>query len=262
VRAQLEDLGERLQRSGVAVVVHDPLVLVLHLAATLVDLLEDHADGLQHVERLEARHDDRLLVVGGDELERPRTHHGRDVARADEPVESHVRRVEQRAQRRDDRHVAAHAREVRDVLNLGPLQRERRGGRGGLEPDREEDDLLVRVLLGNPEGIERRVDHAHVGAVGLCVEQRTVRARDPQHVPEAREDHVLLMGKRDAIVHATHRDHAYGTPRTVHQLDVLGQEIIDPELVDRVRVASADLHQLVVAARLHQRQDVRRKGLA
>ena len=64
--------------------------------------------------------DDRLAVVGGDELERPRADDGRDVARADEAVEAQVGRVEQRAQRRHDRHVVADAGEVRDAL--GPAR--------------------------------------------------------------------------------------------------------------------------------------------
>jgi hypothetical protein len=52
-------------------------VLVLDLAAALAQLAQDHVDRLQQVERLEARDDDGLGVLGGDELERPRTDHRR-----------------------------------------------------------------------------------------------------------------------------------------------------------------------------------------
>src|SRR6478736_6400329 len=50
-----------------------------------------------------------------------------------------------RAQRRDDRHVAAHDGEIGQALCLCPLERERGRGSGGLEADGEEDDLAVRV---------------------------------------------------------------------------------------------------------------------
>src|SRR5689334_23189275 len=40
------------------------------------------------------------------------------------------------------------------------------------------------------------------------------------------------------------------------ELHVLGQQVVDPVLVDRVRVAAADLHQLVVAARLDGGEDL------
>ena len=44
---------------------------------------------------------------------------------ADEAVQAQVGRVQQRAQRRHDRHVAAHAAEVPDALGLGALERQR-----------------------------------------------------------------------------------------------------------------------------------------
>ena len=186
----------------------------------------------------------------------PRADDRRDVARADEAVEPQVGRVEQRAQRRHDRHVAAHAAEVGDALGLRALERQRGRGRGRLEADREEDDLAVGVLLGDPQRVERRVDHPHVGALRLGLEQRAVRARHAHHVAEAGEDHARLVGDRDAVVDAPHRDHADRAARAVHELDVRGQQVVDAVLVDRVRVAAADLHELVVAARLDGGEDL------
>ena len=200
--------------------------------------------------------DDRLAVVGGDELERSRADHRRDVARADEPVEPQVGRLEQRSQRRHDRDVAADAGEVLDALAACALERQRGGRRGRLESDREEHDLAVRVLLGDPQRVQRRVDHAHVGARGLGVEQAPsepgTRIMSPKQVkitPSWSRD-------RDPVVDAAHRDHAHGTARPVHELDVRRQQIVDAVLVDRVGVAAADLHHLVVAAGLDQRQDL------
>ena len=80
---------------------------------------------------------------------------------------------------------------------LGPraLERQRGRGRGRLEPDREEHDLAVGVLLGDPQRVERRVDHPDVGAGGLGVEQAAVRSRDAHHVAEAGEDHAVARGR-------------------------------------------------------------------
>ena len=147
VRAQREDLGHHLQRAQVALVGDDAPVLVLDLAAARrASWRRIIWTDCRRSTRLEARDDDRLAVVGGDELEGPRADDGRHVARADEAVEAQVGRVEQRAQRRHDRHVVAHAREVRDALGLGALERQRGRRRRRLEADREEDDLAVGVL--------------------------------------------------------------------------------------------------------------------
>ena len=89
-----------------------------------------------------------------------------------------------------------------------------------------------------------------------------LRTRDAQHVAEAREDDLGLPGDRDAVVHAPHRDHADRAARSVHELDVRRQQVVDAVLVDRVRVAAADLHDLVVAGRIHGRGDLGRDGAA
>ena len=110
VRAQLEHLGHHLERAQVALLGDDPGVLVLDLAAAGAQLAQDHQDRLQDVERLEPRDHDRAAIVGWDEAKRPRADDRADVAGADEAVEPQVGRLEQRAQRRHDRDVVAHAR--------------------------------------------------------------------------------------------------------------------------------------------------------
>ena len=67
---------------------------------------------------------------------------------------------------------------------------------------------------------------------------------------------------RDAVVHAAHRDHADRAAGPVHEFDVRGQQVVDPVLVDRMRVAAADLHELVVAAGLDRGEDLRREHAA
>src|ERR1700726_2157959 len=81
MRAQLEHACEHLERLRVAIVVNDPLVLVLDFAASLLYLLDDHVHALEDVERLESDHDHRLVVGIGHELERPDPDHGGHVSR-------------------------------------------------------------------------------------------------------------------------------------------------------------------------------------
>ena len=71
-----------------------------------------------------------------------------------------------------------------------------------------------------------------------------------------------LVGDRDAVVDAAHRDHAHRTAGAVDELDVVGQQVVDPVLVDRVRVAAADLHHLVVAAGVDGGEDLAGQHLA
>jgi hypothetical protein len=147
------------------------------------------------------------------------------------------------------------------VFRACPPEGERGRGSGRFEPDGEEDNLAIGVLLGNAQRVERRVHHPHVRAGRFGVEQAAVRARHPHHVPEAGEDHVLLR-KRDPVVDASHRNHAHRAARTVHELDVGREQVVDPVLVDRVGVPAADLHELVMAAGLHLRQDLPSDHLA
>ena len=71
-----------------------------------------------------------------------------------------------------------------------------------------------------------------------------------------------LARDRDAVVDPAHRDHADRTARPVDELDVRGQQVVDAVLVDRVRVAAADLHELVVAPGLDRGEDLGRHHAA
>ena len=93
---------------------------------------------------------------------------------------------------------------------------------------------------------------------GLRVEEGAVGAGDPHHVAEAGEDHAGLPRQGDPVVDPAHRDHADRAAGPVDQLDVVGEQVVDPVLVDRVGVAAADLHQLVVAVRIDASRGSRR----
>ena len=252
MRAQLEHAREHLERLRIAVIVDDALVLVLDLAASLVDLLDDHVHALEDVERLEPDHDDGLVVCAGDELEGPDPDDGRHVPRAEEAVELQVGRVEDRLHRRDDRDVVAEDEEVANALGLGSHQGQRRRRRGGLEADRVEHDLAVGVLLrdlqarraaNRPCARRRRQPWRRAGS-RRCP---GTRIRSPKHVKITPGS----MRDGDAVVEASHRDHAHGASGSVHELDVARQQVLDAVLEDRVGVPTAHLHDLpVLVARL------------
>jgi hypothetical protein len=121
VGPELEDLGHALEGLQVPLPEHDPAVLVLDLAAALVELAHEHQDGLQEVQRLEPGHHARLAVVFGHELVGAAADHRRDVPRPYKRVQAQVRRVEQRPHRRHDGDVVAEHGEVLDALLLRPL---------------------------------------------------------------------------------------------------------------------------------------------
>jgi hypothetical protein len=86
-------------------------------------------------------------------------------------------------------------------------------------------------------------------------------ARHPHHVAERGHDGARLRGQVDGVVHPPHRDDAHRAPGAVHQRDRLGQVVLQPVLVDGVRVPAAHLHELVLAARLAQLGDPGGQGV-
>ena len=68
-----------------------------------------------------------------------------------------------------------------------------------------------------------------------------------------------LLGERDRVVDAAHRDHADGAAGPVDELDLGRQQVLEPVAVDRVRVPAADLHDPHRLARLDERRDLGRE---
>ena len=174
-------------------------------------------------------------------------------------VEAKVRRLQDCLDRRHDGHVIAEHEEVRDTELTGTKHRDRGRGCSRLEPDGEEHDVTVRGIHGDAECIERRIYEAHVGAARLRLEQIGLAAGHTHHVAERGEDHPRRLGDGDRVVDSSHRDDTYGTARAVHELDALGQDMLDAVAVDRVRVTTADLHELeeVVTGQLGDARDQR-----
>ena len=222
---------------------HHPQILILDGAAAGAQLLEEHGDRLQDVERLEPGDNDRQAVALRNPAIGMGPDHGRDVTRTDETVEPHVGRVENGLDRRQNRDVVAEHGEVQQSLVPRAEHGDGGGRRGGLEADGEEDDVAVGVADGELQGVERRIDHPHVGAGRLGIEQALAASGHLHHVAVGREDHAPL-GDRDRVVHPPHGDDAHRASGAVHQLDAIRQELIEAVLVDRVRVPAAHLHEL------------------
>ena len=200
---------------------------------------------------------DRLAVVRRDELERPRADDRRHVPGPDEAVEPQVGRVEQRAQRRHDRHVVAHDREVGDALGLRALaasarstapssrsrsRRRRPRGRGSAWRS------AARRAASRPSA--RRRPRPSPRADVPC--DPGTRIMSPKQVKITPGSCARAMPSSTRPIGITHT----GQPGPWTSSTFSGQQVVDAVLVDRVRVAAADLHHLVVAARLDDREDL------
>ena len=98
------------------------------------------------------------------------------------------------------------------------------------------------LRLGEVQRVERRVDDAHVAALGFGVEQALRRAGHAQHVAERAEDHFRAARDGDGFVDQLNGGYADGAAGTVHQLDFARQQVFQAALDDGVGLAAADFH--------------------
>ena len=80
-------------------------------------------------------------------------------------------------------------RVILEAQLLGLPYAHRIGGRRRLETDAEEDHLLIGMLPRDLHGIQRRIDHTHVAAIGPRAKEVFIRTGHAQHIAEGREDH-------------------------------------------------------------------------
>ena len=126
----------------------------------------------------------------------------------------------------------------------GLINRHRRGRRRGFKTDTEKNHLLCRILFGKPHGIERRINNAHVAAPGFDRKQIRRAAGHAQHVAERRENDVGPRGDIKRLVYDFERRHADRATGAVDECNLLGQQFINAELHDGVRLAAANLHDV------------------
>ncbi len=162
-------------------------------------------------------------------------------------------------------HVIAIDAEISQVQPLRLADDVRGRGRRGLEADGEEHHLPVRMGRCDLQRLGGRIHHAHVGALRPRLEQAApARRRHAQHVAVADERDVGPARQFDGRVEPRHRQHAHRAARAVNQAHVLGQQILHPVAENRMRVAAAELHQVIFAPRVDlrgkQRRQARRGG--
>ena len=241
--AHLEDFADELLRGQIAGLVEDARVLVFDDGAALFELLDGHQHALRMssgskpvttMGALIARADGEVFAVA---------HDGADVAGAEESLHAIFRRGEDGFERGRDEHVRDQQRDVGHLLFAGAPGEHGIGGGGGFEADGEEDDLFVGIGAGDLEAVQRRVDDAHVAAVGLDGEEVAIGAGHAQHVAKGAEDDVGAARDGVRLVDHLQRRDADRAAGAVHQFHAFGQKLVDAILHDGVGLAAADLHQ-------------------
>ncbi|KUE74478.1 hypothetical protein AUQ37_00520 [Candidatus Methanomethylophilus sp. 1R26] len=137
--------------------------------------------------------------------------------------------------------VAAVDREV--LRDIPFLQGDAGGGRGGLEPDADEDEGLLGLPPRHGDGVLDGIDDPHVAAVRTGVEQGANGGRDPHHVPE-RGDGDAVPGQRDGVGDLLAGGHAHRAARPLVDLHPsLIHHGLEAEADDGVLVGPADVHE-------------------
>ena len=134
--------------------------------------------------------------------------------------------------------------------------------RGRLEADGEKHHLALTILPGDIERVVDGIDHAHIGAFGLGLEQAAPVGRGhAQHVAIATEDRAVLFRQFQRIVDAAHGEHADRAAGAMHEIHVLRHQLVYAIAEDRMRMAAAELHDVVVPGRMCLALDRRGKPL-
>ena len=98
--------------------------------------------------------------------------------------------------------------------------------------------MLLRVL----DGVERRIDRAHGGALRPRAREARFRPRHADEVPEGADDRAVPECEQHGFVDVADRRHADGTAGAGDERHLLRQQFADAETEDFVRVRPADLH--------------------
>ncbi|KEF07459.1 hypothetical protein DF18_37410 [Streptomyces rimosus] len=147
---------------GVPGTAYGARVLVLDLAASVLQLPDRHQDAFEEVEGFEAGDDDGDVPVGGDRFVRGPAHHGAHMSGGEKGLYFAVGVGQQGGHGRGDEDVADQDGEVGQAQPAGMQDGHGVGGRGGLEADGQEDHLAPRFGHGGPYGVHRGVDDPYV----------------------------------------------------------------------------------------------------
>jgi len=124
-----------------------------------------------------------------------------------------------------------------------------RGRGSGFEANAEEHHLPLWIGPRQRQGIADRVHHAHIGAIGFCLQQAApVTARHPQHIAIAGQDHLrMIQHQAHGHIQAAGGQHADRAAGAVHQFDIVRQQAGDTVAENRMGVAATKFHQPVAS---------------
>src|SRR5581483_8720886 len=240
--ADFENIIDELLRSTVAVPPKHPRVLVLDHGAPLLQQPHSHQRALKQVQGLESRNDDGHAVAFRNGFVLAVTHDGAHVPRTEEGLHSVQGRLQDVGNGRRHQNVRNQDGNVLYAFLLSAPYQHRVCGRGGLESDGEEYDVLVGICPGNLQAIQRRVNNPHIAALRLDGKKIAFRSRHTQHVAERAEDNVRTAGNGVGLVNHLQRGDAHRAARAVHQFNSFGQQEVEAVFHDRVRLSAADFH--------------------
>src|SRR4029077_12769300 len=115
-------------------------------------------------------------------LVRPAAYHSRNVPGANEGVETHVRRIQNGPDSRDDRHMVAEDRKIPYAFGLRSHHGKRRGRRRSLETDGKKHYMLIRIEAGKLQSVGWRIYNPNVHSTRFVLERAALGSGDAHHI--------------------------------------------------------------------------------
>src|ERR1017187_7450894 len=168
--AHFEDLEHAIARGDVALSGHRAHVLILHFGAALLQLADQHEDGFQQVERLEAAHHERDAEIARQLLVFGVAHDRADVSGGDEALYAVLREAQQQADSGWHEHVRYQDGKITQAFARGLPNGHGVGRLRGFGTDGQAHQPALGVLPGDRHRVHRGVGDAHVAAFGFDAE--------------------------------------------------------------------------------------------
>ena len=213
---------KQLLRGPIALEGDDAAVGVLDFVTAAFELHHRAANAIEQIERLKAGDHDGDAVLLGQRRILPVAHHAAHVAGQQKGLHLVAGRLHDGLDRRRNQNVRNEQREILQPAALGQVHAHGVGRGGGFKADAEENHLLVGILDGEFNGVQRRIDDAHVAAAALDLEEVALGAGNAQHVAEGAEDDAGLRGDGQRLVDQFERRDADRAAGAVNHLDAGG----------------------------------------
>ena len=142
-------------RGLIAVEGDDAAVGVLDFVAAGFELHDGAANAFEQVERFKAGDDDGHAELLSKRRILPVAHYAAHVTGSEKGLHLVAGRGHDGRDRGGDENVRDEEREIGEAAALGEVDAHGVGGGGGFKADAEEDDLLVGILDGEIDGVER-----------------------------------------------------------------------------------------------------------